>query len=99
MTDQPGFPEDQQFADLPVTDTSPYPADAPDEFIQRILRSQLDDKIDEIQAALGLTDLAMLEVVTHWISHKIRALRDAEVEAIADEEAGPVSDRGYPVGP
>lgn len=76
-----------------------YPAvDQPD-YIHRILRHQLDEKLDEIQQALHLTDLAMLEVVLHWMKTRVRDLRDAEVEALADEEAGPVSDRGYPVGP
>jgi hypothetical protein len=98
MTDQPDR-DDDQFADLPVTDVSPYPAYDQQEFLQRVLRTQLGEKFDEIQQDLGLTDLAMLEVVTHWMKHKIRDLRDAEVEALADEEDGPVSRGGYPVGP
>lgn len=76
-----------------------YPAvDQPD-YIQRILRHQLDEKLSEIQQGLGLTDLAMMEVVIHWMKTKVRDLRDAEVEAQADEDAGPVSSGGYPVGP
>jgi hypothetical protein len=48
------------------------------EFAHRVLRKQLEEKIDEIQAGLGLTDLQMMEVVARWMQHKARNLRDAE---------------------
>jgi hypothetical protein len=63
--------------DMP--DTSQGSLGTRNEFTQRVLSRQLDEKITEIQKALGLTDLQMMEIVSHWMTRTARRLRDAEV--------------------
>ncbi len=69
---------DGQLSDIPDDPRSLQ--NGQQEHVHRVLRRQLDEKLDEIAAALGLSDLQMMEVVAHWMQHKARQLRDAEVD-------------------
>jgi hypothetical protein len=65
--------------DIPATMTRDSLGSRQD-YMHRILRRQLSEKLDEIQAALGLSDLQMMEVVARWMHHKAHDLRDVEVD-------------------
>lgn len=77
-------PVAEDFGDGEITDIIPHKMSSGSlgsraEYKHRILRRQLDEKLNEIQEGLGLTDLQMLEVVAHWMRTKTRDMRDIEV--------------------